>query len=458
MARLDKLWRAVGGPGTPPGLDTRRVKARVNAALDTDETERKGYMTKKLRVVLIAAAAAVALMGAAFATNVMWDPLAYWFQGDVSSGREYVDSEARTVSGQDYALTVEGSVGDERNVFMTVTITALSDKAKTFIHASDFISIGTFDILVPAKEPDAADGSLRPVGFSSKELKTEQENSRRFRLAADDLPYPVDTLFVCCGYMEEGKRVEVPVTPAPSVTVQIGASGTGDYSGLPVSAVDSGILLIKEVALSPFTCQVKAEAASQAVKPRIFLRMADGSIRTQSQVMEETGGEWQPESRATSYSYRFKEIMTLESIAAVIVFDREYPLDGSQSVPVQHDFSLDPFTIRRMEPLAEGSGFSVPVQELTERLGGTFSQDAAKGEAACTYRGVTIVLQAGNETALVDGEAVEMFHAPAMQDGGLAAGPQVFRDAWGIDIYIQREKLSQGADADIVWGDWNILP
>lgn len=210
--------------------------------------------------------------------------------------------------------------------------------------------------------------------------------------------------------------------------------------------------------MSPFTCQVKAEAASRAVKPRIFLRMADGSIRTQSQVMEETGGEWQPESRETSYSYRFKEIMTLESIAAVIVFDREYPLDGSQSVPVQHDFSLDPFTVRRMEPLAEGSGFSVPVQELTERLGGTFSQDAAKGEAACTYRGVTIVLQAGNETALVDGEAVEMFHAPAMQDGGLAAGPQVFRDAWGIDIHIQREKLGQGADAEIVWGDWNILP
>lgn len=90
---------------------------------------------------------------------------------------------------------------------------------------------------------------------------------------------------------------------------------------------------------------------------------------------------------------------------------------------------------------AEGSGFSVPVQELTERLGGTFSQDAAKVETACTYRGVTIVLQAGNETALVDGEAVGMFHAPAMQDGVLAAGPQVFRDAWGIDIHIQREKL-----------------
>ena len=59
MARMDKLWRAAGGPGTPPGLDTRRVKARVNAALDTDETERKGYMTKKLRVVLIAAAAVI---------------------------------------------------------------------------------------------------------------------------------------------------------------------------------------------------------------------------------------------------------------------------------------------------------------------------------------------------------------------------------------------------------------
>lgn len=41
MARLDELWRGVDGPGLPPGLDVKRVKARVNAALDTP-TKQKG--------------------------------------------------------------------------------------------------------------------------------------------------------------------------------------------------------------------------------------------------------------------------------------------------------------------------------------------------------------------------------------------------------------------------------
>ena len=41
MARLDELWRGVDGPGLPPGLDVKRVKARVNAALDADSLSRR---------------------------------------------------------------------------------------------------------------------------------------------------------------------------------------------------------------------------------------------------------------------------------------------------------------------------------------------------------------------------------------------------------------------------------
>lgn len=40
MARLNELWRSVDGPGVPPTLDVKRVKARVNAALDADQAER----------------------------------------------------------------------------------------------------------------------------------------------------------------------------------------------------------------------------------------------------------------------------------------------------------------------------------------------------------------------------------------------------------------------------------
>ena len=69
---MDKLWRAVDGPGAPPQVDGRRVRARVNAALDAGCPERKIYMKKKLSLVL-AVAAALAIMGTAFAAVVDWD-------------------------------------------------------------------------------------------------------------------------------------------------------------------------------------------------------------------------------------------------------------------------------------------------------------------------------------------------------------------------------------------------
>ena len=115
MARLDKLWRSVDGPGTPPRLDSRRVKARINAALDADQAERKIYMKQKLRTALIAAAAVAALTGTAFAAGTGWHDLSAWFQGDSAPVQAYVDDTVRSVSGKDYTLTVENSMSDERN-------------------------------------------------------------------------------------------------------------------------------------------------------------------------------------------------------------------------------------------------------------------------------------------------------------------------------------------------------
>lgn len=450
MMRLDKLWRAVGGPGTPPQVDGRRVRMRVNAALDAGGTERKIFMKKRLCVIL-AAAAALAIMGTAFAAVVDWDALTAHFKGDVSPGLDYLDNQVRTASDENYTLTVESAAADRDTVYLVLSVTARSDAAKAFLVSDDFDSIDTFDAW--AATSGGTKKMLSSMGY--RDLDTKTADCRRYAMDARffERLSASDTVTVRCGYMDKGSQVEVPVIPAPSVTVKIGASGTGveTFTYRPAGSPDQ--LTIKDITLSPFTCQMRVNRPMD-VEPRIFLRMKDGSIRTQAQFLDDTLGD------LGEYSKQCAEVLDLESIRSVIVFDMEYPLDGSAPTPVEHDPALDPFHVTRMEPLSKGSGYSLPVRELTEKLGGTFRQSDAGDEATCTYRDTEIVLQAGSRTALVSGQFVELREAPAMQDGVLAAPYSVFEDAWGIDACVQREKGERINDHEIelIWHDWYIIP
>lgn len=460
MARMDKLWRTVDGPGVPPTVKSGRVKARVNAALDAGQKERKVYMKQKLCTAMIAIAVLAVITGTAFAAIVHWDALSAWFAGDTSPGLAYLDNEARSVSDENYTLTVESAAADESSVYLTVKITALSDAAKEFLYDGHFNSIDTFGVIASFdSSAPSAPGSAPDMGvsFTTGELEAGEENSRRYSLAVA-ISSSAGTLRVRCGYMDKGLAVEVPIVPAPSLTVKIGASGTGILEYFPASAVASDALTIKEITLSAFTCHVEAKCSDSGVHPHIFLRLADGSIRTQSQMMAPTGASFNAATHQAAYHYRFNEVQDLDGIVSVIVFDMEYPLDGSQPTPVEHDPALDPFTVKRMERLEEGGGFSIPVRDLTEGLGGTCVWDAAAGEMTCVYRGVTIVLRAGSKTALVDGETVALHQAPALQNGSLAAPSGVFTDAWGIRCCVQREKEYKGDDLEIIWCDWYVIP
>jgi len=450
MTRLDKLWRAVDGPGTPPKVDSRRVRMRVNAALDAGCPERKIFMKKRLCVVL-AAAAALAIMGTAFAAVVDWDALTAHFRGDVSPGLEYLDNQVRTASDENYTLTVESAAADKDTVYFVISVSARSDAAKAFLASDDFNSIDTFDAW--AATSGGTKKMLSSMGY--RELDSETEDSRRFALDARFFKKlsASDTVTVRCGYMEKGSQVEVPVTPAPSVTVKIGASGTGveDFHYRPAGSPDQ--LTIKDITLSPFTCQMRVNRPMD-IEPRIFLRMKDGTIRTQAQFLDDTLGD------LGEYSKQCAEVLDLDSIYSVIVFDMEYPLDGSAATPVEHDPSLDPFHVTRMEPLSKGSGYSLPVRELTEKLGGTFRQNDAGDEAACTYRDAEIVLKVGSRTALVNGQSVELREAPALQDGVLAAPYSVFEEAWQIDACVQREdgERINEHEIELIWHDWYVIP
>ena len=473
MARIDRLWRDMGGPGVPPKTDRRRIKARVNAALDADPAERKVYMRQKLRVALLAAALTAAIVGSAMAAGVQWDVLSAFFRGDTTPAQNYVDNTARTVQDENYTFTVESSVWDGAKVYTVVEITALSADGKEFLHSGDFNGMDLFRVRTAEyqqhleEDPEGAlpDGLPMVEGISWGELDTEKEHTRRF-CQTISLTAPSSALLLGLGYLEPGLTVEVRATPVPTVTVAVGAAGPG----IPESdTLEPSTLTVDRIILSPLNCTIVCPDApiqrSYLCYPNLSFRMADGSIRTLNQMATATDSRFYGEEsdnpagivcRGTQFHYRFREVQALDNIRSVIVYDMEYFLDGTQPVPVEHDPALDPFTLHMTGgPLSEQILASIPVRALTEALGGACTWDPASGDVTCVYRGVAVVLHPESETALVDGESVTMSAAPQIQDGVLMAGTSLFDDAWGI--YTQVVWTDQDADSGAVSG-WYIVP
>lgn len=464
MNRMDELWKDMGRTDTPTAADARAVKARVHAALDADPAERKVYMRQKTRFALAAAALALAVTGSALAVSANLDVLQAFFQGDTSPAQEYMDRTVRSVSDENYTLTVESSVADENTAYLVVTVKALNEESRQFLFSKEFTGMDTFHVGTLNADGTRTEHGIS--GFGMGELKEARTENSISWYADADLTGPAAFIRIRLDYMGEDKEVRVPLNPAPSVAVEINTSGVG----IPdMETTAAGTLTVERVTLTPLTCKVltadEPRSRGYETHPRVFFRMADGSIRTQSQMMESTGshtvgdmieakGPDDVTRASVEHDYRFREVQDLSLIRSVIVFDQEFPLDGSKPKTLAHDAALDPFQVPTMEALSEGAGYSLPVRALTESLGGTCDWDADTGNVTCVYRGITIVLASGSDTATVDGAGVTLKETPAVQNGTLASDYQLFFDAWGLDGFVQRTKDGD----DTIWGDWYIIP
>lgn len=465
MRRADRLWKELGGPGMPPRADVRTVKSRVDAVLDADPVERRNHMKRKISYVLAVAALAAALTGSALAVGNNLDAISAFFGGDPAPVEDYVDSTPRSVSDANYTFSVDSAVPAGDQAFLIVTVKALNEQTRDFLFSDEFSGIDTFSIWPVRDETHPSGTSPVAGGYSLTPIEAGG--------GQDSISYKVNishidgarALKVRLGWMEKGKVIEVPLEQAPAVTVEMGGSGMGVHTN-PLSEASG--FTIDRVTLTPLTCVVETSGQTSANgrldEPRLLFKMADGSVRTQAQMMTKTDamvkGFDGDEASCYIHSYRFQDVQDLDKLAAVIAFDVEYPLDGSQPRAVAHDAALDPITVTRMDRLTEKSGYSLPVREMVEKLGGTCEWDAKSGDVTCAWRGVSIVLHAGEQTALVDGAAVEMHYAPGVLDGKLCSDYSVFADAWGIETEVMSATVynENSGEYDIEWGDWLIVP
>lgn len=122
MDRLNELWRAVDGPGKGPQADVRAVKARVNAALDADPTERRTHMEQKFRTAL----ATVGLAAAMAVTAVAAGPtLSEALQKALGDFVPYAQSLEGVVESEGFRLEVVSALTDANHAMVYAQLTDL---------------------------------------------------------------------------------------------------------------------------------------------------------------------------------------------------------------------------------------------------------------------------------------------------------------------------------------------
>lgn len=415
----------------PQPLDSEDMVRRVNTALDGLPPERRQHMRQKTRFAAVLIAAAVALVGTTLAVTVHWDVLDTYFRGDTSSAKLLVDHEVRSISDKDYTLTVESSVSDGTTALLLVRLDALTEESREFMFSDDFNGIDTWSIypLLPEENNggDTPTPSSWGVGYSELgELRTEDSTFWRFDV---DLA-GATALRVRMGYMEEGAALEFDLTPADSVTVDIGATGPGAPT---LDNAQGGDLIVDSVTLSPLTCQVDATIADpdREADPLLFFLMKDGTLITTGQSLTAVSAQ-RIQGEQWSFHYRFQSVMDLSQLAAVVFDGTAYPLDGGKPYAVEIDSKLYPFYLPLMDPITEDGGYALPVEALCKALEAPYDWAGETQTATCTYRDITIILNVGSSTVLVDGKPMDLDEPVVLRDGTLAASWKL-SEFWGLD-------------------------
>ena len=471
--RMRELWDDVVPADAPcPQADPAAVKRRVNAALNAVPSERRTYMRQKIRLAAAAAAVVGLLAGTALAAAGQWNVLDFFYEGDTSPAVNYVNNQVYSVSDDNYTLSVTSSVADTRSAYLLVTVEAKTDEARATLMADDFENMDTFSVRI--LEDETAEPEPTPTGDKpapeilalsygmGEEKNLRTDSSRTWSMELQPMSADTYAVDLRLNAMADDVYVEIPVEPVAPITVEINAEGTsfGTFyyieGGAPVS--------LESVTLSPLSLRMEYSFPAEYVDafPLLFFRQTDGTLLTWGQMVGEsmTGSRRRvtdsgQQTIHRNYDDTLRTILDFSQVDAVVFNGVAYPLDGGRPEKVEGDPALYPFQLPLMESLGDGGGHGVPVRALCEGLGVECIWDNEAQTATMTYRGVTIVLTPGSTTALVNGQPVEMYDAPAVQDGKLAAECQVFTDAWQLDMSAAYED-GNAEDAQRV--AWLVIP
>ena len=452
-------------------------EARIQRALTGGETGNRRPAGRPWRAALAAAAALALMTGTAFAVDYQTGVLEAFFQGDTSQLEPYVQTQVDSAENGDYRLTVDSTLNDGRTLYAVITVEGLNEQAAADLMSNKVIAEShremwgqdMVDMLMEdgGSGPETfwayfVDSGESVSGMGTHELPAPSATSRSWRLQIN----------MSDVYREQGTG---PIALylnfiGRDYAVQIPTDVTVEVSTLPVerevtlSPGSGERVYVDSLELSPISLTYVGELVSDDNTPPLFFRRTDGTVVTPAQL----GLSFRRMENPQGYPiviYQTDTPMPVEEFASVILGDTEFPLDGSAPFPAEVDEKLYPFEIGllRYPVLDVGErNYVADVADLCQKLGAEYAWDEAAGTATATYRGVTITLTAGSATALVDGEAMELYtdctledgteqrvELPVLEeDGTVSALITVFTQSWSMDVEVERE----GGDVPVYTG------
>ena len=417
------------------------------------------------------------MTGTAFAVAYQTGVLEAFFQGDTSQLEPYVQTQVDSAENRDYRLTVDSTLNDGRTLYAVITVEGLNEQAAADLMSNKVIAEShremwgqdMVDMLMEdgGSGPETfwayfVDSGESVSGMGTHELPAPSATSRSWRLQIN----------MSDVYREQGTG---PIALylnfiGRDYAVQIPTDVTVEVSTLPVerevtlSPGSGERAYVDSLELSPISLTYVGELVSDDNTPPLFFRRTDGTVVTPAQL----GLSFRRMENPQGYPiviYQTDTPMPVEEFASVILGDTEFPLDGSAPFPAKVDEKLYPFEIGllRYPVLDVGErNYVADVADLCQKLGAEYAWDEAAGTATATYRGVTITLTAGSATALVDGEAMELYtdctledgteqrvELPVLEeDGTVSALITVFTQSWSLDVEVERE----GGDVPVYTG------
>ena len=452
-------------------------EARIQRALTGGETGNRRPAGRPWRAALAAAAALALMTGTAFAVAYQTGVLEAFFQGDTSQLEPYVQTQVDSAENRDYRLTVDSTLNDGRTLYAVITVEGLNEQAAADLMSNKVIAEShremwgqdMVDMLMEdgGSGPETfwayfVDSGESVSGMGTHELPAPSATSRSWRLQINmsDVYREQQTgpIALYLNFIGRDYAVQIPT----DVTVEV--------STLPVerevtlSPGSGERVYVDSLELSPISLTYVGELVSDDNTPPLFFRRTDGTVVTPAQL----GLSFRRMENPQGYPiviYQTDTPMPVEEFASVILGDTEFPLDGSAPFPAEVDEKLYPFEIGllRYPVLDVGErNYVADVADLCQKLGAEYAWDEAAGTATATYRGVTITLTAGSATALVDGEAMELYtdctledgteqrvELPVLEeDGTVSALITVFTQSWSMDVEVERE----GGDVPVYTG------
>lgn len=452
-------------------------EARIQRALTGGETGNRRPAGRPWRAALAAAAALALMTGTAFAVAYQTGVLEAFFQGDTSQLEPYVQTQVDSAENGDYRLTVDSTLNDGRTLYAVITVEGLNEQAAADLMSNKVIAEShremwgqdMVDMLMEdgGSGPETfwayfVDSGESVSGMGTHELPAPSATSRSWRLQINmsDVYREQGTgpIALYLNFIGRDYAVQIPT----DVTVEVNTLPVEREVTLSPGSGERAY--VDSLELSPISLTYVGEPVSDDNTPPLFFRRTDGTVVTPAQL----GLSFRRMENPQGYPiviYQTDTPMPVEEFASVILGDTEFPLDGSVPFPAEVDEKLYPFEIGllRYPVLDVGErNYVADVADLCQKLGAEYAWDEAAGTATATYRGVTITLTAGSATALVDGEAMELYtdctledgteqrvELPVLEeDGTVSALITVFTQSWSMDVEVERE----GGDVPVYTG------